>query len=122
MVTAVTSFGRSGLYDWLVQRVSAVVLAAYAIFIAGFILMTPDVTYSDWKALFELLPVRIFSLAALISMAVHAWIGLWAVLTDYMTARLMGAEATVLRIMCQLGLAMVNVFYLVWGVEIIWGI
>ncbi|MGB0744865.1 MAG: succinate dehydrogenase, hydrophobic membrane anchor protein, partial [Opitutales bacterium] len=29
MVTAVTSFARSGLADWLVQRISAVILAAY---------------------------------------------------------------------------------------------
>ena len=29
MVTAVTSFGRSGVSDWLMQRVSAVILLAY---------------------------------------------------------------------------------------------
>ena len=33
MVTAVTSFGRSGVSDWLVQRVSAVILLAYFLFI-----------------------------------------------------------------------------------------
>lgn len=32
MVTTVTSYGRSGLSDWLVQRVSAVILAVYSIF------------------------------------------------------------------------------------------
>ena len=31
MVTAVTNLGRSGLYDWLMQRVSAVILLAYFI-------------------------------------------------------------------------------------------
>jgi succinate dehydrogenase / fumarate reductase membrane anchor subunit len=122
MVTAVTSFGRSGLYDWVAQRVSAVVLAAYAVFIAGYIILTPDVQYGDWKALFECLPVRVFSLAALISIAAHAWIGLWAVLTDYLTTRLMGDKATVLRILCQAALAIVNITYVVWGIEIIWGI
>lgn len=122
MVTAVTSFGRSGLYDWVIQRVSAVVLAAYAIFITGFIVLTPDVQYADWEELFGCLPVRVFSLAALISIAVHAWIGLWAVLTDYLTTRLMGAKATVLRILCQAVLAMINMAYVVWGIEIIWGI
>ena len=34
MVTTVTSMGRSGLYDWLMQRVSAVILLAYFLFIA----------------------------------------------------------------------------------------
>ena len=32
MVTSVTNLSRSGLYDWMAQRVSAVVLAAYFIF------------------------------------------------------------------------------------------
>ena len=29
MVTSVTNLGRSGLFDWLVQRFSAVILGAY---------------------------------------------------------------------------------------------
>jgi succinate dehydrogenase / fumarate reductase membrane anchor subunit len=122
MVTAVTSFGRSGLYDWLVQRVSGVILAAYTFFLAGFILMTPDLQYTQWNNLFDSFFVRIFSLAALVSLAAHAWIGLWAVLTDYLTPRLMGPGANIFRMVLQFGLAIVNVGYLVWGVEIIWGI
>lgn len=121
MVTAVTSFGRSGLYDWLMQRVSAVVMAAYAIFIAVFVLTTPDMQYSDWQALYGNLWMRIFSLITLISIAAHAWIGLWAVLTDYLTVRLMGTKATILRILAQMGLGIVTFTYVVWGVEILWG-
>ena len=33
MVTAVTSMGRSGLYDWMMQRVTAVILLAYFCFL-----------------------------------------------------------------------------------------
>ena len=36
MVKAVTSFGRSGLSDWLVQRVSGVILLAFAL-VSGYI-------------------------------------------------------------------------------------
>ena len=36
MVASATSFGRSGLHDWLVQRVTAVVLAVYVIYLASF--------------------------------------------------------------------------------------
>ena len=121
MVTAVTSFGRSGLYDWLIQRVSAVVLAAYTIFIAAFILMTPDMTYEVWKALFGQLWMRVFSLITLVSIAAHAWIGLWSVLTDYLTTRMMGNKATAMRVLAQMVLGLVTVTYVVWGVEILWG-
>lgn len=37
MVASVTSLGRSGVYDWLVQRVSAIVLAVYFVFLLGFL-------------------------------------------------------------------------------------
>ena len=121
MVTTVTSFGRSGLYDWMVQRASAVVLAAYTFFIAGFILMTPEVTYEQWSGLFDALWVRVFSLGALVSLGVHAWIGLWAVLTDYLTERMMGDRALTIRITMQIILSVINVAYIVWGIEIIWG-
>ena len=33
MVTAVTSMGRSGLSDWLMQRVTAVILLAYFLYV-----------------------------------------------------------------------------------------
>ncbi len=121
MVTAVTSFGRSGLYDWLIQRVSAVVLAAYTLFVAGFIVLTPDLTFAVWSDLYSTLCMRVFSLAALLSIAAHAWIGLWAVLTDYLTNRMMGAKATVLRLVAQGVLGLVTMTYTVWGVEILWG-
>lgn len=121
MVTAVTSFGRSGLYDWMIQRISGVAMAAYAIFLVGFILTTPDVGYAEWKELYSSLCMRVFSLVTLLSLAAHAWIGLWAVLTDYLTNRMMGSKATVLRVLAQMALGVVTVTYVVWGIEILWG-
>jgi len=122
MVTAVTSFGRSGLYDWLIQRVSAVVLTAYTIFLVAYIAIQPELNFTQWSALYEQLWMRVFSLLALISFIAHAWIGLWSVLTDYLTDRLMGAKATILRIIAQVLLGVVAMTYLVWGIEILWGL
>ncbi len=122
MVTAVTSFGRSGLYDWMIQRVSAVVMAAYTIFLAAFIILTPELNYEIWKGLYATLWMRVFSLITLLSIAAHAWIGLWAVLTDYLTTRLMGNKATILRVLMQMVLGLITVTYVVWGIEILWGV
>lgn len=122
MVTAVTSFGRSGLYDWLIQRISAVVLTAYTFFIVGFILLHPDMTYGEWSGLFAHFWVRVFSLLALLSLAAHAWIGLWSVLTDYVTPMTLGKAATAVRVTIQIILGVVTVAYTVWGIEILWRI
>lgn len=121
MVTAVTSFGRSGLYDWLIQRVGAVAMVAYTIFILAYLFMHPDLTYQQWSALYSQTWMRIFSLITLISFISHAWIGLWSVITDYLTNRLMGSKATVLRLIAQTVLGVVAVSYFVWGIEILWG-
>lgn len=122
MVTAVTSFGRSGLYDWLIQRVSAVVLALYTLVLVGYLFVNPDLTFDQWQAFFDQLWMRVFSLVTLVSIIAHAWIGLWSVLTDYITTRQLGSKAVVIRVSAQLVLGIVAVTYVVWGVEILWGL
>lgn len=121
MVTNITSLGRNGLADWLIQRATAVILTAYTFFLVGFIVTTPELDFATWHQLFDQLWMRIFSFLALLSIAAHSWIGLWAVLTDYVTSYLMGSKALSIR-MAALGLyALVTVSYLVWGIEILWG-
>lgn len=122
MVTSVTSFGRSGLYDWLIQRVGGVIMAAYVIFIVAYLVLNPELTHEQWQSLYSQLWMRAFSLATLLAFISHAWIGLWAVLTDYLTVRLLGPKATFFRVFAQILLGAVALTYLVWGVQVIWGI
>jgi succinate dehydrogenase / fumarate reductase membrane anchor subunit len=121
MVTAVTNWGRSGLADWVAQRVTAIVLLAYTLFIVGVLLLGPELTFASWRELFGQTWVKIFSLAAMLSLAMHAWIGLWSVSTDYLTERMMGAKGNVLRLLFQAGVAVVLFIYVVWGIQILWG-
>lgn len=114
MVASVTSFGRSGVYDWMVQRVSAVVLALYTLFIFGFVFGAGELTYAAWSGLFAKTWVKIFSLMALVSLAAHAWIGLWTISTDYL-------KGTFVRFLFQSACGLVAFVYFVWGVQILWG-
>ncbi|UVW33825.1 succinate dehydrogenase, hydrophobic membrane anchor protein [SAR92 clade bacterium H455] len=122
MVTNVTSLGRSGLSDWLIARVSAYVMTAYLIFIVGYLMLTPELNYTQWAALNSSLPMRMFSLLTILSIAAHAWIGMWCVLTDYITVRLIGPKATALRIIFQLGMIAITLLYVIWAIDILWGI
>lgn len=115
MVASVTSLGRNGLYDWMVQRVTAVVLGLYTLFILGFLISTPDLTYAQWSGLFSQTWVRIFTLLSLISLAAHAWVGLWTVSTDYI-------KATGIRFIFQAACGITAFAYVVWGVQVIWGL
>ena len=120
-VTNVTSFGRSGLSDFVVQRVSGVVLTIYLLVITGYLLLTPEVDFASWKELNSGLCIRLLTVFAVLSLAAHAWIGMWGVLTDYVTVRLMGPKATFLRVFLQLGMIAVIFVYVVWTVAILWG-
>ncbi|MDQ8037897.1 MAG: succinate dehydrogenase, hydrophobic membrane anchor protein [Pedobacter sp.] len=121
MRNSATSFSRSGLSDWLIQRVSAYILGAYFLFIVGYLLCTKDVYFSDWYALMSSTGMRIFTLLAILSLAAHAWVGLWTVFTDYITERQMGPKAAVIRLVFQTGMALFVFVYVVWGIQILWG-
>jgi len=114
MVTNITNLGRSGLSDWLLQRVSAVILALYALFIVGFLLLNPGLDYAAWNGLFSQTWMRIFSLLAFIAVAAHAWIGLWTVTTDYL-------KSTGIRVAVQLIIVLAIFVFLVWGIIVLWG-
>ncbi|MDO3382079.1 succinate dehydrogenase, hydrophobic membrane anchor protein [Gilvimarinus algae] len=122
MVTAITNLGRSGLYDWLIQRLSAVAMTAYVVFLVIYLVANPELSFEQWRTLFDQLWMRVFSLITLISILAHAWIGLWAVLTDYITPMTLGGKATAVRVFVQVVLGIVAITYAVWGFEILWGL
>ena len=122
MVTSTATMGRSGLYDWFVQRVSAVILLAYFVFCAGWMLVNSGFGYAEWTVLFSQTWMRVFSLLALISLAGHAWVGLWVVFTDYLTERMLGPVGKVLRVLAEIVSAIIMSIYFIWGIQILWSL
>ena len=120
MVTQVTSFGRSGLSDWVIQRVSAVILGAYTVFLAIWMLSQPELSYEQWGSLFSCTVMRIFSLLALMSLIAHAWIGIWTIATDYLISMTLGKAATKVRFLFLCVCAVVLFVYFIWGIDILW--
>ncbi len=115
MTKNVMSLTRSGLLDWLVQRFSSVIMAAYVILLIGFILSHPQLSYADWKGLFANPVMRIFSFLVLLNIVAHAWVGMWTVFTDYI-------KPVPLRLFLEVAMVLVLLAYLVWGVEMMWGL
>ncbi len=115
MVTNATTLGRNGVQDFVLLRASAVVLALYALFMVGFFATTPNLDYATWKDLFSGFGVKVFTLLALVAILVHAWIGLWQVLTDYV-------KAAGLRMALQFILNITALAYVISGFVILWGV
>ena len=121
MVTSATNFSRTGLSDWLVQRVSAIVLLAYSLLIFGIFILNPELSFEQWSGIFSNNAMRIFSLISVLALCGHAWIGMWTVATDYLTTLQLGSAATFIRLAFQLGCALLITVYLLWGIQIFWG-
>lgn len=122
MVRSATSFGNNGITDWLVQRVSGIVIAAYFFFIVYWLASHNGLDYPTWLGLHQLTCMKIFNTLTLLSVTAHAWIGIWVVLTDYITVRLLGPKATVLRLILEVAVIGLLIIYTLWGLDIIWGV
>jgi succinate dehydrogenase / fumarate reductase membrane anchor subunit len=122
MMSFFVRFTHTGPSDWIIQRITSVIIAAYLFFMVGYLLANPSLTYGQWAELNNLLTMRLFSLVTISAVAYHAWIGIWCVLTDYITVRLIGPIADGLRKILQTGLGFIILFYMVWTIKILWGL
>ncbi|TGG95702.1 succinate dehydrogenase, hydrophobic membrane anchor protein [Natronospirillum operosum] len=116
MVKNITSFTGNGVADWLVQRVSAVILAAYTLFLVVWFLALPEWSYEAWSGLFAQGWMKIFTVLAVLSFVAHAWIGIWTATTDYLKSN------TAVRILVQLAVILVLFIYLIVTFDAVWGV
>ncbi|WP_343683023.1 succinate dehydrogenase, hydrophobic membrane anchor protein [Acinetobacter baylyi] len=115
-----TGLTGSGSRDWFIQRISAVVLAVYTVVIFGWILFHGGFSYEQWSGFMMTLPMKILSLLAILSLAAHAWIGMWQVFTDYVTTRQMGPSASGLRLVLTSAVILAVFVFAIWGIQIFW--
>ena len=120
MVTQVMSLTRSGLADFVIQRATAFILAAYTFCLLGFFLGTSPITYESLTAFFWSTPMQLFSTLAALSIAGHAWVGMWTIGTDYLREAHIGGSATVVRVSYQMICMLVLFVYMVWSLQLIW--
>lgn len=113
MVKRVVTGAHYGLRDWLVQRITAVVMALYSLFIVAWILLH-SMSYDAWTGLFASDIVRSFSLLFWLSLFWHGWVGVRDIVMDYVRS---AAQRLVIHVIVVLTLAL----YAIWSVQILWG-
>lgn len=114
MVKRIVSGAHYGLKDWLIQRVTAVVMALYTLFLIGFFLTQPH-TFSAWQGLFHSEAVRLASLLFLFSVFLHAWVGMRDIFMDYV-------HPTLIRLTLHVMVILALVAYAAWAVQILWSV
>ena len=74
---------RSGLGEWVVQRLTAVYILIYIIVVLAVLSFSPVSSHADWLSLSSGLIFRISTLMFILSILAHAWLGLKSVFLDY---------------------------------------
>lgn len=83
MVKSVLGVSHRGLRDWVIQRVSAILMAIYTICLAFYIVSKPELTFAEWSSLFAHGWMKVATILFVLSLLFHAWVGMWTILTDY---------------------------------------
>lgn len=104
----------SGLRDWILQRISSVLILIYVGSFYIYFLTTRPVYFAEWYRLHHYLSMKIFTFLVLLSVLIHAWIGLWTVFTDYV-------KNLAVRFILQVLVILLLLAYVIWGIEILWG-
>ena len=101
-----------GLKDWLAQRITAVVMALYTVYIGG-ALVCLDGSYESWHALLSGSLTRFCTFLFIVSVCYHAWIGVRDIWMDYIKPTALRLTLHVLTLLALAG-------YAGWAVQILW--
>lgn len=98
-----------GLRDWLAQRATAIVMAAYTVLLLVLFLAGSDFSYAGWAGLFAHQWFKLATFSVIVCLLYHAWVGVRDVWMDYVThnvfLRLVFQVATILWLVACAGYA-----------------
>lgn len=104
-----------GLRGWLAQRVTAVVMALYTLLFLCLLLSSPKIDFATWRQLFTPQWMKLATLLFLVSLYLHAWIGVRNIFMDYI-------KSSALRLVLYVIAIAALVAYAGWSVQILWGV
>ncbi len=103
-----------GLTDWLIQRLSAVVMALYTILLLAIVLWNGGLDYARWTDLYADRSFKLASFLFMVALLYHAWIGVRDILMDYI-------KPAGIRLVLETITVVLLVAYLGWTLQILWG-
>lgn len=104
-----------GVKDWLVQRVTAVIMVAYTAILLLAFLSGQNFTYEGWAGLFAQQWFKLITAVTLIGLFYHAWVGMRDVWMDYV-------RAVGVRLFLQIATIAWLIGCAVWSIQIIWSV
>lgn len=112
MVNRVVVGAHYGLKDWLGQRITAVVMAAYTLLMAVLVALNVS-DYESWRSLMAHPFIRFVSFIFILSLCFHAWVGVRDIWMDYVKPTAIRLTLHVLTLLTLVGCAG-------WAIQILW--
>jgi succinate dehydrogenase / fumarate reductase, membrane anchor subunit len=103
-----------GLKDWLVQRVTALVMVLYTLLWLAIAGVEGGVDYTLWQALFANPAFRVATMLFWLALLWHAWVGMRDIWMDYL-------KPTALRLTVETLTVLILLAYAVWLLDLLWG-
>ena len=72
-----------GLRDWLAQRLTAIVMTLYSVLFILVLLCARELDFAGWREVFAPQWMKLATLLFLVSLFLHAWIGVRNIFMDY---------------------------------------
>jgi succinate dehydrogenase / fumarate reductase membrane anchor subunit len=102
-----------GIRDWLVQRVTAALMALFTLVLLVQLLVGAPLGYDKWAGIFSAQWMKLLTFVVIVSLAWHAWVGLRDIWMDY-----------VKPVGVRLALQVFTLVWLVgcagWAVQVLW--
>ena len=103
-----------GLRDWLVQRVTAVLMALFTIVLLVQVLFGGPLGYDSWSGIFAAQWMKTLTFTVIVALAWHAWVGVRDIYMDYVT------KSVGLRLALQVATVVWLVGCAGWAVQVLW--
>jgi succinate dehydrogenase / fumarate reductase, membrane anchor subunit len=104
-----------GLRSWVVQRVTAAIVAGYTVYLLIVLAMQPQLDFITWRSVFTHTWVRVPTFVCLLAVYTHAWVGVRDIMMDYV-------KPTTLRLALLVLFAVALIAYTAWTVQILWSL
>ncbi|MBK6631763.1 MAG: succinate dehydrogenase, hydrophobic membrane anchor protein [Betaproteobacteria bacterium] len=113
MVNKIIVGAHYGLKDWLGQRITAAVMAAYTVILLVLLAGQEPLTFEVWYAFMADGFMRFLTFLFILSLMFHAWVGVRDIWMDYV-------KPTGLRLALHVLTLLALVGYTGWAVSILW--
>ncbi len=107
--------GANGLRPWLMQRLSAVYIASFLLFILLTLIGTHTVSFTAWHHWVSLPLVNAAFALFVVALLIHAWVGIRDVIMDYV-------QPVVARFLLLLLFGLIFLISLLWSLRVLFSV